>query len=232
MWILTVKWENIPRKQMLSFLQEIWSSYQKKRELKHSEAQRQHMALWRRVSLCVWEGGEEATGTGTWRREEKGRVRTSVGVSVAVERWKEEAANLHLRSTKKDGGRRWKRQRMGRNDRWMWSDAGTNARLSVEKERGFHTFPPALSLSFHPAGLLRRREHLRRHAVVSCRPHRQDFWLHFLFTNQSFRCAGAGGGPLRILYTHRWTVYRWTNPDQALVQTAQAVFSFFSRGCN
>lgn len=226
MWILTVKWENIPRKQMLSFLQEIWSSYRKKKKKKSWSTVKRKDNIWHFDDgcLCVREGGEEATGTDTRRGEEKGRVRTLVGVSVPVERWKEEAANLHVRSTKKDGGRRQKRQRTGRNDRWMWSDAGTNGRLSVEKEKGFHTFPPALSLSFHPAGLLRRREHLRRRAVVSCRPHRQDFWLHFLFTNW--------GEALRILYAHRWTVYRWTNPDQLLVQTAQAVFCFFSHGCN
>lgn len=149
---LTVKWENLPQTQT-------WG-----RKLEHSEARRQHMALWRWVSWCL-------RVRRNWYKETAGRLKMQRVFSgrEAVRGGRQ----FELEGRQKEAGRGWKRQRMGRKDRWMWSDAGTTPDTWHRNREGFHTFHSKLSFSVN---LLVSRPGValeNTHFSHSCRSRRQ-----------------------------------------------------------
>lgn len=110
---------------------------------------------------------------------------------------------FELEGRQKEVGRGWKRQCMGRNDRWMWSDAGATPDNWHRNRERFHTFHSKLSFSFnlsvsHPGVALENT-----HFCHSYRSRRQCCQC---FDVQEK--ARAGGAALRILYVHRWTICR------------------------
>lgn len=124
------------------------------------------MALLRWVSCCL-----RVRRRSNWYKETAGRLKMQCVFSgrEAVRGGRQ----FELEGRQKEAGRGWKRQRMGRKDRWMWSDAGTTPDTWHRNREGFHTFHSKLSfsvnLSVSRPGVALENTHFSH----SCRSRRQ-----------------------------------------------------------
>lgn len=169
---LTVKWENLPQTQIGGGS---WSTVKRADNIWHFGDE----------CLGVWEWGKEATGTK--RRRWRLKMQCVFSGREAVRGGRQ----FELEGRQKEAGRGWKRQRMGRKDRWMWSDAGTTPDTWHRNREGFHTFHSKLSfsvnLSVSRPGVALENTHFSH----SCRSRRQ--YCHCFDVQEK-----AGGGKKQL----------------------------------